>query len=130
MEEKIKILSDEEMFEALRRIIIFPGNQEEFERAFNCKTEFVDFAMPNKGLIYNADGYDNLFHKPHKFRPFDRYKIEFQRKIVEERVIALINLVHIKHISYSFETSSINEYYGLPIRKKIEDNEPLYIKKA
>lgn len=101
---------------ALSEVIVFPGSKTELERFLHKKVEIVDLGGRDKGLYYNIrhKGFDDrtkLKDLP-TCNPFNYRSPEFQRRIFEEEIIALINVIPI-----ASDDSWLNHYYGLPVRR-------------
>jgi hypothetical protein len=85
-----------ERLEVINNIILWPGNKESLEDHLGYKTNWIDTGTNNKGLFY-ADRSNN---------PLSYYNTDFQRSLLEQNLVALVNV----NINRDF-------YYGIPVKK-------------
>jgi len=107
-EQKQKQLElEEQIVNALKEIYVFPGTKSEFEDFIGYQTVWVDLGKRNLGILYN-DSRDN---------PFSGYDFDFQKKIVDSGVVALVN-ANFNHSNSSFDSYARTHYYGMPVKRK------------
>ncbi len=116
-EEQLRKNEEEErqITEALRKIVVFPGDKKEFEDFIGYKTAWVDMGGQIKGLLVYA-GVDYNDHEGYeKYNPFVMYDIAFQRKILESGVVGLVdsNFTNTRNMSTGDDI-----YFGAPVKRK------------
>jgi len=90
--------SRKELSNALKEIIVWPGSRKDFENFIGYKTSWVDLGRNIKGVVYHDEDYN----------PFYFSKVEVQKRIFNEGVVAIVNSSPIKD----------DVYFGIPVKKK------------
>jgi hypothetical protein len=93
---------------ALRQIYLFPGNKSEFEDFIGYQTSWVDLGRRNLGLWVDSEAWNNAF---------DHYDFDFQKKIVDSGVVALVN-ANLSRSGCTYTSNKWTYYYGMPVKKK------------
>lgn len=100
-EEELLEKEEGRLDEILSKIIIFPGNKQEFEELMGYECSIIDTGSKNK-IVYCEEIEENIFS-------FDSYELHFKKMLVDKGIIALI------HSSYE---DYREELMGLPVRRK------------
>ena len=92
--------------DALSEICVFPGSKGEFEDFIGYQTAWVDLGGRIKGLLFDDNAHN----------PFHLYKPDFQKRIVDSGVVALVNS------NFTFNRAAYNSadtyYFGVPVKKE------------
>ncbi len=106
----------------VRKIILFPGSVQEYEKFKGYEVEIYDTGKSNKGLVYE----DLISFKDVHVSDLER--LEQIEKLIENGVEALVN-INFKVIGGGQWSpngticAGGGNYYGLPVRKKNKRND-------
>ena len=114
MQEKYKeerLEKDKERLEEiLSKVIIFPGNKQEFEELMGYECSIIDVEYQDKGIYCRErDEEDKEFEEDEKFS-FDHYNPSFKKMLVDKGIVGIIHSINFGDY-YEF-------YQGLPVRRK------------
>lgn len=91
--------------DSFRSLSLFPGNLAEYERFVGCECVIIDTGKPQKFVEWKGSQARNEV-------PLTDYSFEFQKKMFEEGVEALI------HYSFTTHYGPTYIHTGVPVKKK------------
>ena len=108
--ERIRI----EGYEAMKRIILFPGGKDEFEDFSDMNTVWVDVGIYSKGLMFdNSRDFQGVDMST--YNPFSMYGPDFVKTLASLEICALVNAR-----PYSGDGKY---YFGIPVSEMEDDGE-------